>query len=100
MPELRALCTLIGPAGVALLDRQLLKVIARYFKSVKEVLMVNQVTLHRLAGSTEQSVWLETVPGLRFEVPMVFDVVIAGLLLIEVENCGVRICPRLRPKYE
>lgn len=60
--ELRALCTLIGPAGVGVIDRALLKVVAKSAKSVKEVLLANQTVLLNLQGRfTEQSVWLDNI---------------------------------------
>lgn len=66
VPELRALATLVGPAGIAVIDRSLMKVIGRSMKVVKEVLSVNQGTLANLAGRfTEQSVWFDNIPALR-----------------------------------
>lgn len=60
--ELRALCTLIGPAGVAVIDRQLLKLVQRNAKVVKDVLTANQTVLLNLTGRfTEQSVWLDNI---------------------------------------
>ena len=60
--ELRALCTLIGPGGVAVIDRQLLKLVQRNAKVVKDVLTANQTVLLNLTGRfTEQSVWLDNI---------------------------------------
>lgn len=62
MGELQALCTLIGPAGVAVIDRQMLKLIARNARVVKDILVSNQTVLLNLTERfTEQSVWLDNI---------------------------------------
>jgi len=60
--ELRALCTLIGPAGVSVIERGLLKLVFRFAKVVKDVLLSNQTVLLNLSNRfTEQSVWLDNI---------------------------------------
>jgi len=64
--ELRALATLLGPSGLNVIDRMLLRVLSKNFKVIKDCLLANQTVLLNLAGRfTEQGVWMDNVHGLQ-----------------------------------
>lgn len=64
--ELRALATLAGPAGIAVIERGLMRIVSIVMKTIKEVAVQNQNHLLQLAGRfSEQNVFAETVPNLN-----------------------------------
>lgn len=64
--ELRALCQLVGPYGVRVIDRALLGIVNRHVSAIKDIANKNRPITEILANRfTEQQLWRENVVKLQ-----------------------------------
>jgi len=80
--ELRALCRLIGPYGLRVLDKKLLSVVEMNVKTIKDIIAENQQHLNAIQGHfTDRAVWFETVAKLAKMDALCKHCIIVGCIL-------------------
>lgn len=76
--ELQALCTLLGPNGLRVLDGKLLAVVAHHVGEIKKIIQANQTQLVQLeAQFTERPIWI----GVRDNVVKMDELVTASAIV-------------------
>jgi hypothetical protein len=61
--EMMALCRLIGPQGVRVIDVELLKIVSEQAKEVKRILLTNRTDLRRFQEEHSKPKWVEAFFG-------------------------------------